>query len=127
MARQTPRRNQDCVKTQLEFGIFGMRREPGLRGIDDAPLLPRRHGERGIVERRARLDLDKGQQIAPPDDQIDLAMGRTETLGEDAVTLGEQKGRGAAFGGDAGLERGNALWRGFFWRAAVSLRHRRLY
>src|ERR1700742_5165417 len=109
MAWQTPRRNQDCVKTQLEFGIFGMRCKPGLRGIDDARLLSRRHGEGGIVEGGARLDLDEGKQIAPPDDQVDLAMGRSKALGEGAITLSEQKSCGAAFRGNAGLERGDAF------------------
>ena len=85
MARQAPRRNQDRIKTQFEFGIFGMRGKPGLRGIDDARLLPRRHCKCGIIEGGARLDLDKGEQIAPPDDQVDLAMGSPIAFGEDAV------------------------------------------
>src|SRR5690349_6692500 len=123
MARQAPWRNQDRVETQLQFGIFGMRGKPGLRRIDDARLLPGRYRERGIIERGAGLDLDKGEQVASLDDQIDLAMGRAEPLGEDAVALGEQESGGAAFRGDAGLERGHAFGRGLPRRAAVSLRH----
>ena len=46
MARQMPRRNQHGVETQFEFGMLGMRHQPGLRGIDDALLLARRHGDR---------------------------------------------------------------------------------
>jgi hypothetical protein len=41
MARQAPRGNQYCVKSQLEFGVFGMRHQPGLRCGDDALLLAR--------------------------------------------------------------------------------------
>jgi len=37
LAWQTPRRNQDRVKTHVEFGMLGMRHQPGLRGVDDAP------------------------------------------------------------------------------------------
>src|ERR1700761_693492 len=105
MARQAPRRNQDRVKTQLEFRMFGMRGKPGLRRIDDAGLLPRRDGEGGVVKRGARLDLDKGEQVAPSHDQIDLAMRRAEALGENPVALGEQEGGGAAFCRYAGPER----------------------
>ena len=42
MARQAARRNQDGVESELEFGMFGMRHQPGLRRIDDARLLARR-------------------------------------------------------------------------------------
>jgi hypothetical protein len=31
MARQASRRNQDGIETQIEFGMFGMRHQPGLR------------------------------------------------------------------------------------------------
>ena len=41
MAWQTPWRNQDGVKSQLKFGMLGMRHQPPLRGIDDARLLMR--------------------------------------------------------------------------------------
>src|SRR5579862_8593956 len=106
MARQAPRRNQDSVKTQLEFGILGMRGKPGLCRVDDTRLLPRRYRERGIIERGARLDLDKGEQIAPSYDQVDFAMGSPKALGKDAVALGEQESRRSGFRRDAGLERG---------------------
>ena len=36
MAWQTPRRNQDGVKTELKFRMLGMRHQPPLRGVDDA-------------------------------------------------------------------------------------------
>jgi len=39
MARQTPRRNQHGVETHIKFGMFWMRHQPGLGGIDDAALL----------------------------------------------------------------------------------------
>ena len=44
-------------------------------------------------------DLDEYQQIALLRHQVDLAMGRFEALGEDAVALGHQQRGGAAFGG----------------------------
>ena len=79
MARQAPRRNQDGVKTQLEFGILRVRRQPDLRRVDNPRLLPWRDGEGGLIQRRAGLDLDKGDQIAPLRDQVDLAMRRAES------------------------------------------------
>ena len=58
---RSPRRNQHGVETQIEFGMFGMRHQPRLRGIDDAPLLARRHRIGGLIEAGAGLDLDKDQ------------------------------------------------------------------
>jgi hypothetical protein len=64
MARQTPGRNQHGVETELEFGMFGMRHQPGLRGIDNALLLARCHRVGCLIEAGAGLDLDKRQQVA---------------------------------------------------------------
>ena len=60
MAWQTPRRNQDGVKSQLKFGMLGMRHQPPLRGIDDAGLLTWSHGIGGVIEAGSCLDLDEG-------------------------------------------------------------------
>src|ERR1700694_5410073 len=79
MARQTPRRNQHGVETQLEIGVFGMRHQPGLRGSYDALLLTRRHRIGCVIETGPGLDLDKRQQIAPARHDVDLAMGRTKS------------------------------------------------
>ena len=97
MARQAPRRNQDRIKTQLEFGIIGMGHQPGLGGIDDTRLLARRHRRGGLIQRGAGLHLDKGDQVAPLRNQVELAMRRAVALGEDALALGHQKSGGAAF------------------------------
>ena len=58
MAWHTPRRNQDGVKSQLKFGMLGMRHQPALRGVDDALLLARRHRIGGLIEAGTCLDLD---------------------------------------------------------------------
>jgi hypothetical protein len=92
-----PRRNRDRVKTQLEFGMFGMRGEPGLRGIDDPRLLAWRHRKGRLVQACAGLDLDQGQNFSPFSDDIDLAVGRSKAFCQDAITLGHQKSGGAAF------------------------------
>jgi hypothetical protein len=59
MARQASRRNQHGVETKLEFGMFGMRHQPGVRGCDDARLLARGDGVSGVIEAVACLDLDE--------------------------------------------------------------------
>ena len=99
-------------KSQLKFGMLGMRHQPALRGIDDARLLARRHRVGGVIEAGAGLDLDEGDQIALLRHQIDLAIGGAEALGEDAVALGHQKGGGAAFGRKPGAEGRDPLGRG---------------
>src|SRR3954454_6393109 len=90
MACKSFRRNQHGIESHFKFRMLGMRDEPALRGVDDALLLARRHGEGGVVERRARLDLDEGDQIAAARHDVDLAMRRAEALGEDAVALGHE-------------------------------------
>src|SRR6266566_8434523 len=101
MARQAPRRNQDGVKTQLKFSMLGMRLQPGLRGVDDARLLARRDRKGCLVQACAGLDLDKSDEIAPPGDDVDLAMGCPKAFGENAIALGHQVSGGAAFGREA--------------------------
>src|SRR6267142_5855708 len=129
MARQAPGRNQDGVKTQLKFGVLGMRHQPGLRGVDDARLLPGRHGEGGLVEAGTGLDLDKGYEIAPLRDDVDFAMGRPEAFGEDTIAFGHEVNGGAALGREAGAERRDTLGRsgldGPTRRSVISLRHGR--
>ena len=83
MAWQTPWRNQDGVKSQLKFGMLGMRHQPPLRGVDDARLLARRHRIGGVIEAGAGLDLDEGDQIALPRHQVDLAKDTGDSDGED--------------------------------------------
>src|ERR1700704_2508189 len=72
MARQTPGRNQHGVETQLEFGMFGMRHQPDLGGIDDTGLLARRYRIGGLIQAGARPNLDKGQQVSLPRHEVDL-------------------------------------------------------
>src|SRR5689334_6601757 len=105
MAWQTPRRNQDGVESQLKFSMLGMRHQPGLRGVDDARLLAWRYRIGGVIEPGAGLDLDEGDQAALSGDDIDLAIGGFETLGQDAVALGHQISRGAGLGREPGFER----------------------
>src|SRR4051794_31593212 len=74
MARQASGRNQHGVKTQFEFGMFGMVRQPGLRGVDDALLLARRHRPGRVIDAGPGLDLDKGNQVSPARNDIDFAI-----------------------------------------------------
>ena len=94
MPRQAPRRNQDCVKTQLEFCMLGMRDEPGLRGIDDAHLLMRGHRVGRFIQRRARLDLDESNQVAPPGDDIAWSNASPPGADELAALAKAWRGRG---------------------------------
>src|SRR6476619_5942570 len=85
MAWQASWCNRHGVETHLEFCMLGMRDQPCLRGIDDALLLARRHGINRLIEAGARLDLDKGDQIALSRHQVDLAIGGAEAFCENAV------------------------------------------
>ena len=98
MAWQTPRRNQDGVKTKLKFGMLGMRHQPPLRGVDDAPLLARRHRIGGVIEAGAGLDLDEGQSPSAPGDDVDLAARHPCPPCEDSPAMKPQVDRGETFG-----------------------------
>ena len=75
--------------------MLGMRHQPALRGVDDPPLLPRRHGIGGFVEIVAGFDFDKRQQLSPPRHDIDLSMRRAKPAGQNAIAFDDQKGCGA--------------------------------
>src|SRR6516225_4333260 len=107
MAWQMSRRNQDHVKTQLEIGMLGMGYEPALRGVDDSGLLARRHCKSRLIEAGAGFHLDKGDEVAPPRDDVDLAMRRAETFCEDPIAFGHQKGRCTAFRRKSGAKCGD--------------------
>ena len=51
----------------------------------------------GVVERVARLHLDEHQHAAAARDDVDLADRAAEAPRDDAIALGDEIGRGAAF------------------------------
>src|SRR5581483_3790555 len=69
-----------------------------------------------LIERLARLDLDKNDGVAPPRHDIDFAKGRAEAPRENAVTLGDQKSGGPRLGGKPGAKRFHARGRSLFSR-----------
>jgi hypothetical protein len=87
-----------------------MARQPEFGGGDDAALLALADRLGGIVEPLARLDLDEDEDAAPPRHDVDLADGGFEPAEQDAVALGDEKGRGAALRRQAEAER-NAAFR----------------
>ena len=95
--RSNPTKAHAHLEPQLEFGMVGMRHQPGFGRRHDALLLSRRHRIGRFVQRGAGLDLDKRDQVAPPGDDIDFAIRRAEALRQDAITLQHQIGRGAGF------------------------------
>src|SRR5262249_43138658 len=77
---------------------------PGLRRLDDADALPVGDRPGGVVERRARLDLDEDQEAAAARDDVDLADRAAPAPRNDAEALGDEQHRGPALGRDSGLE-----------------------
>src|SRR4051812_10960739 len=59
MARNPSRRHQDSVEADVADARVLMTRQPRLGGSGDAQALARSHRPRGVVESRARLDLDE--------------------------------------------------------------------
>ena len=84
-------------KRIVAFDVFGMPGEPRAGGRDDALLLARQHGERGIVERVAGLDLDEHQHVAASRHDIDLTDRGFEAARDNAIAFGHEIGSGAAF------------------------------
>ena len=92
-----PRRDQHGVEPDVAFGVLGMRGEPGPGRGRDPLLLARQQRLGRIVERAARLHLDEHQHAAAARDDVDLADRASEAPRHDAIALGDEIGRGAAF------------------------------
>ena len=63
MARQFAGRHQDGVEAHVSYARLRKGGKPGLRRGGDAAALLFGHRFGGVVERGARLDLDKDQQV----------------------------------------------------------------
>jgi hypothetical protein len=61
VARQFAGRHQDRVEADIAETVAAVGGEPGFRRRGDALLLSWRDRPRGVVELRARLDLDEDQ------------------------------------------------------------------
>jgi hypothetical protein len=87
------------------FQRGGVRGEPVLGRVDDARLLAGGHGFRSGVEACARFHLDEHENAQPTRDDVDLAQRRLETARENAIALGEEKGRRPALRRQAEAQR----------------------
>jgi len=92
-----PRRDQHRVEPDVAFGVLGMRGEPGASRRRDPVLLSCKKRFGGAIERAARLDLDEHQHAAAAGDDVDLADRAAEAPGDDAIALGDEISRSAAF------------------------------
>src|SRR6476619_89164 len=81
-----------------------MSRMPCLGGGGDAQALAWGHRPGGIVEVRARLDLDEDQQVAAAGDDVDLAHRAAPAPRQDAKALDDQECGRSALGRKAGAE-----------------------
>jgi hypothetical protein len=81
-----------------------------FRGHRDAGLLPGCDGPSGLILGLPLLNLDKGEVIPPPRNEINLARFRFVPLCQDAVALAFKELPRATFRSDAYGVR--ALWRG---------------
>ena len=86
-----------------------MRGEPGAGRGGDPLLLARQKRFGGVVERAARLHLDENQHAAAARDDVDFADRASEAPRHDAIALGDEIGRGAAFRREPDEMRGDAL------------------
>ena len=109
MHRQAPGRDQHHIEAHVAARILRMARQPEFGGGDDAALLALADRLGGIGELLARLDLDEDEHAASPRHDVDLADRGFEPAEQDAVALGDEKGRGAAFRRQAEPERDAAL------------------
>jgi len=73
MVRQPPRRHQHDIEAEIRVAEIGPSRQELRQGaLDPAALLPQqRLGAACPIA--ARLDLDRGNDVPAPDDEIDLA------------------------------------------------------
>ena len=86
MLRQSPRDDEDRVDADVVAGA-GVTRLKLARGDCDAaqPMFVER--KRRSVGGGALFDLDEGQHLAAPRDQVDLAAAHLDPLGEDSPAV----------------------------------------
>ena len=86
--------DQDRVEADRTFHGVRVRGKPVLGGVDDVRLLARGQRLGRGIETLARFHLDEDQRAAPARNDVDLADRRFEAARDDAVALGQEKGRG---------------------------------
>src|SRR5580704_13029990 len=105
MARDAAGRDQDGVDAHVLERVIALAGEPGFGGGRDARALAVGDRPGRILDRVARLHLDEDQKPSAARDDVDLADWAAPAPRQDTVALGDQEGRGAAFGRDAEPER----------------------
>ena len=92
--------------------IFCVRicRQPNFGGGGDPPALPLIHGFCGFINCGARFHLSKYQQLTPTRDNIDFAERASPSPRQNAESLGDQEGRGTAFGRNSHAKCGLPFW-----------------
>lgn len=99
-----PGDNGDDVEPRVQPGEPRVSLEEGLGGADDAAALA--GGRRGeFAEVGPRLDLDEGQDAAPPGNEVDLADRRAVAAGDDPIAVQPQPPGAGRLRGEAVAKR----------------------
>jgi hypothetical protein len=104
------RADKNDIEARGALGEGGVLTKKDFCGHCDTGLLPGRYGPSGLILGLTLLNLDKGQVITQPSNQIDLATFRFVALRKDAVAFAFKKLPRGTFRGHAyGV---GALWGG---------------
>lgn len=96
-----PGREKHDIETDRQGGRIRMAGEiPVERPLDSLPLSGPEGVCRGVGE-PARLDLDRGERIAPSGQDIQLAHRRPQPPGQNPITLEPEQRHGQGLGGEA--------------------------
>ena len=111
MPWQLTRDEEDRVDA-LDVAGAGIAWGKALGGVGNAAqaIVVERH--RGGFDGRALLDLDKGERLATPGNQVDFTPGDARALGEDPPAVEPQPPGGEIFGAAAARFGGGAAQRG---------------
>src|SRR5919197_4975565 len=104
MARNTPRRHQHRIETDIADTRVGESRQPSLSGCDDAQALAISDRPSGVVQLFACLDLDEQQQASAARDNVDFADRALPPPRQDAEAFGDEERRRPAFGRNTGAK-----------------------
>ena len=110
MARDFPGRHQDCIKADVANVLVRICCQPNFGGGGDSPALPLIHGFCGFINCGARFHLSKYQQLTSTRNNINLPERASPSPRQNAESLGDQEGRGTAFGRNSHAKRRQPFW-----------------
>jgi hypothetical protein len=100
MARNSARRHQERIETDITNRFIWICREPYFGGSGNSSTLPLMNGFRSLIKAGARFYFSEDQKVTPSRDNVDFAERASPTPRQNAKSLCDQESGSTAFGRD---------------------------